>query len=44
MDLRLVLAIMRMLLGLVTKRPSHANDSATESMLTIDRLGAATNR
>jgi hypothetical protein len=43
-DLRLVLANVRVLFGLVTTRPSCASDSAAESMLVITRLGASANR
>jgi hypothetical protein len=39
-----VLANVRVLFDLVMTRPSRVGDNATESMLGVDRLGAATNR
>jgi hypothetical protein len=38
-----VLENVRVLLGLVTTRPSHAGDDAAESMLAVIRLGATAN-
>jgi hypothetical protein len=43
-DLRLMLANVRVLFGLVTMRLSRTGDGAAESMLVIARLGATTDR
>jgi hypothetical protein len=44
LDLRLVLANMRVLFGLVMTQSSHAGDSVVESMLVVARLGASADR